>query len=157
MKDKKNAKDKGNEMEMQSEKYTDSAKDEEKSKPAKQKHEFKMPHEKRHGCTDVLCLIIFLIFCVVEIIVLCIGFTFGNPWLLIAPSDSNGRICGYTEEVKNKPHLAFYDLISCAQLGYAILWTGCPTKQVCVEECPAEYWIYHIPYALESFPGMKVN
>ena len=57
-----------------------------------------------------------------------LGFTLGNPEKLIHPTDSDGRICGFDDAVKDKPFLFFFDLTKCANP--IVLTTGCPTPQV---------------------------
>jgi choline transporter-like protein 2/4/5 len=52
---------------------------------------------------------------------------------VLYPTDSMGRICGQGE-LENRPFLLFFDLTRC--LNPAVLSLGCPTPQVCVEECP---------------------
>ncbi|KAG8235206.1 hypothetical protein J437_LFUL015300 [Ladona fulva] len=60
----------------------------------------------------------------------------GSPENLLYPTDSFGKRCGVDEGVRDKPFLLFFDLTRCAQP--ALIHTGCPTPQICVEECPAE-------------------
>ena len=56
-----------------------------------------------------------------------------------------GRICGQGEFEK-QPFLLFFDLTKC--LNPAVLSLGCPTPQVCVEECPKNTKpFYHNPSA----------
>ncbi len=114
------------------------------------REEFQMPHQKRRGCTDIFCIIIFAVFCIVQALVCVIGYTYGNPLLLIAAKDSNGSFCGIDKEVKEMPYLIYFDLIECAQMGAALLWSGCPTPQVCVTKCPQEYFHYLVADAMEQ-------
>lgn len=102
------------------------------------KHEhdadFQGPINKR-SCTDVICLLLFLVFLGAWIAVAVYAFANGNPQRLIYPSNSDGEICGrgnYTEKAK----LLFFDLSRCARLSSV---TGCPTPQVCVKECPSDF------------------
>eukprot|EP00094_Tigriopus_californicus_P004803 TCALIF_04623-PA protein Name:"Similar to SLC44A5 Choline transporter-like protein 5 (Macaca fascicularis)" AED:0.13 eAED:0.13 QI:715/0.81/0.91/1/0.63/0.75/12/74/636 len=102
------------------------------------KHEhdedFHGPINKR-SCTDVICLLLFLVFLGAWIAVAVYAFANGNPQRLIYPSNSDGEICGrgnYTES----PKLLFFDLSRCARLSSV---TGCPTPQVCVKECPNDF------------------
>ena len=88
---------------------------------------------KNRGCTDIICLLLFLAFIGGWIAVGIYGFSHGNPATLIYPSDSSGRICG-KGDLKERPKLLFFDLTKCLRVSAAAL--GCPTKQVCVKECP---------------------
>lgn len=54
---------------------------------------------------------------------------------VLYPTNSKGEICGrgrYT----SRPYLLFFDLTKC--LNPAVLSLGCPTTQVCVQNCPTE-------------------
>ena len=88
---------------------------------------------KNRGCTDVICLLLFLAFIGGWIAVGIYGFSNGNPATLIYPSDSSGRSCG-KGDLEDRPKLLFFDLTKCLRVSSAAL--GCPTKQVCVKECP---------------------
>eukprot|EP00095_Tigriopus_kingsejongensis_P005861 maker-scaffold38_size502422-snap-gene-1.13 protein:Tk05861 transcript:maker-scaffold38_size502422-snap-gene-1.13-mRNA-1 annotation:"hypothetical protein DAPPUDRAFT_305570" len=96
--------------------------------------EFDGPIKKR-SCTDILCLLLFLIFIGAWIAVAVYAFINGNPERLIYPSNSNGEICGRGNYL-TKPKLIFFDLSRCAKLSAL---TGCPTPQVCVAECPDSF------------------
>jgi len=92
--------------------------------------------EKR-SCTDVICLVIFLVFCVSFVGVAFYAFYAGNPGQLVHPSNSAGEICGQGNQGAN-PNLLYFDLTQCAGLQAKL--ASCPTPQVCVEECPRTYW-----------------
>ena len=64
---------------------------------------------KNRGCTDIICLLLFLAFIGGWIAVGIYGFSHGNPATLIYPSDSSGRICG-KGDLKERPKLLFFDL-----------------------------------------------
>ena len=83
---------------------------------------------KNRGCTDILCLLLFIAFLVGWGVVGYYGFKNGNPIKLIYPSDSSGRICGSSAGFEDRPNLLFYDLTKCLKPGSLAL--GCPTKQV---------------------------
>ena len=57
---------------------------------------FKGPIHDR-GCTDVLCLLLLFAFIAGWVVVGVFAFSWGNPLVLIYPSDSNGDICGAGE------------------------------------------------------------
>lgn len=59
---------------------------------------------------------------------------------LLVPTDSVGRKCGIDNEVLNKPYLLFFNLENCIDPKTPI--SGCPTPQVCVEQCPQEAFVH---------------
>ena len=88
------------------------------------------PNEKR-SCTDVLCLLLLVIFCLVWFGVAIYAFSQGNPFQLIYPSNSEGEICGRPgASFADKPNLLFFDLTRCIKISAAL--GGCATPQVCV-------------------------
>ncbi|KAJ8039264.1 Choline transporter-like protein 2 [Holothuria leucospilota] len=99
---------------------------------------FKGPLHNR-SCTDIICLILFIIYIAGMVAVAIIGFISGDPRRLIYPTDSNGTVCGIDESVKNKTFLVFFDLTRCSPNKLS-----CLTPQVCVEECP-DYYYFAIP------------
>lgn len=100
---------------------------------------FKGPIKNR-SCTDVICCFLFLLCILATIVISCIGFAHGDPYRLVYPTDSQGDICGLGE-LQDRPNLFFFDLVTCARLGPAVV-TGCPTPQVCVEKCPSKNTVY---------------
>ncbi|XP_063707419.1 choline transporter-like 2 isoform X2 [Culicoides brevitarsis] len=96
---------------------------------------FKGPLAKR-SCTDIICLLIFIIFLCGWGFVAYFAYQHGDLNRLLVPSDSSGLRCGVDSEVLHKPYLLFFDLSKCADPKVPL--TGCPTPQVCVEKCPSE-------------------
>jgi solute carrier family 44 (choline transporter-like protein), member 2/4/5 len=90
--------------------------------------EFK-PVLDKHSCTDILCSLLFIIFIAILILVSVFAYTQGDPSSLINPRDSEGKVCD-----SNKPNLFYFDLTRC--LSVVSLAVGCPTKQICVLQCP---------------------
>lgn len=88
---------------------------------------------KRRSCTDVLCLLLLLVFIGCWIGIGLYAFINGNPDVLLVPMDSQGARCGLDSHVRDKPYLFFFDLTKCLQ---PIPFTGCNTPQVCVKQCP---------------------
>ena len=82
------------------------------------------------SCTDVICLLLLVVFCLVWFGVACYAFSRGNPYQLIYPSSSEGEICGRGDHV-GKNNLLFYDLSRCVRLSAAL--AGCATPQVGTE------------------------
>eukprot|EP00092_Neocalanus_flemingeri_P030195 GFUD01032774.1.p1 GENE.GFUD01032774.1~~GFUD01032774.1.p1 ORF type:complete len:634 (-),score=74.68 GFUD01032774.1:17-1918(-) len=82
-------------------------------------------------------MLLLIIFCLGWAGVAFYAFANGNPARLIYPSNSEGEICGHGNQT-GKPNLLCFDLTWCAGLPAVV--GGCPTTQVCVEECPRTYW-----------------
>ena len=90
--------------------------------------------------TDVIFLVIFVIFIVLSAIVGVYAFAEGHPERLLNGIDSEGRVCGHDPGVESKHFLYYFDLTSCAQLyrvydpvsGFDLSELfSCPTPQVC--------------------------
>ncbi|KAF2353312.1 Choline transporter-like [Trinorchestia longiramus] len=96
---------------------------------------------KSRSCTDILCLLLFVVFLVGWGVVAVIGVMHGDPTRLLYPTDSRGQVCGRDTAVKDKPYLFFFDLTRCASP--KVVATGCATPQVCVKECPSKNWFYN--------------
>ncbi|XP_028139866.1 choline transporter-like 2 isoform X3 [Diabrotica virgifera virgifera] len=101
--------------------------------------DFNGPLRKR-SCTDILCLMIFLVFIGAWIGIGIYAYTNGNPSTLLVPRDTLGRRCGRDTDVLNKPYLLFHDITKC--LDPSTPFTGCKTPQVCVSSCPSEFKYY---------------
>ncbi|XP_035827083.1 choline transporter-like protein 2 [Aplysia californica] len=107
--------------------------------PVKYDPSFKGPIHDR-SCTDIICCFIFVVFLLGMGVVSVIGYARGDPYRLVYPTDSHGSICGLGK-LEDKPYLFFFDLVTCAKMGPAVV-TGCPTPQVCVKECPSENTVH---------------
>lgn len=94
---------------------------------------------KYRSCTDVLCLLLFLVFIGCWTGIGLYAFLKGNPNVLLVPKDSQGARCGLDSHVLDKPYLFFFDLTKCLQ---PIPFTGCKTNQVCVRKCPDKAFLY---------------
>jgi len=90
---------------------------------------------KSRSCTDILCLLLFLVCIVAWAGVSYVGFKNGNPELLMYPTNSTGQICGQSDNA-GRPFLFFQDLTVCVSMSSLV--NGCPTPQVCVKECPTQ-------------------
>ena len=94
---------------------------------------------KRHTCTDVICLILFLVFVCAQIALSVLIYTYGsNPKNVLLPHDSNGQLC-----TGSTPYLFFFNLADC--LNTNSLLKECPTTKLCVSQCPQENLFYIIP------------
>lgn len=104
-----------------------------------------LPRPPKHKFTDIVCMLIFLVFILLLITVGFISYLNGDPKNLILPHDSQGSICGQKEYAEKK-YLLFFDLTKC--LSFLSALNGCPTRQICVSKCPQDY-------AYEKIPGLK--
>ncbi|XP_044258638.1 choline transporter-like 2 isoform X2 [Tribolium madens] len=95
---------------------------------------------RRRSCTDIICLLIFFVFIGCWAGVAIYAFSSGDPNTLLVPKDSYGSRCGLDEHVKNRPYLFFFDLSKC--FSPSVPFTGCQTRQVCVEKCPDYYYSF---------------
>jgi len=89
---------------------------------------------KKRSCTDVICLLLFLVLLGAWGGVAFLAFQEGDVNKLIHPTDSKGQICGGNGTLKDRPKLLFFDITEC--LNPAVITLGCPTPQICVKECP---------------------
>lgn len=90
---------------------------------------------KNRSCTDIPCLMVFIIFMVCWGAVGYYAFKHGDIQTFLAPTDSEGRKCGIDSEVSDTPYLVFFDLTKCFN-------SRCNTPQVCVRKCPSTNWRY---------------
>ncbi|XP_055909374.1 choline transporter-like 2 isoform X2 [Eupeodes corollae] len=100
---------------------------------------FKGPLSKR-SCTDVFCLLIFVIFLAAWGYIGHYAVRNGDLNKLLVPTDSFNRKCGVDAAVKDKKYLFFFNLEKCIDPLVPI--TGCPTPQVCVSQCPTETFVW---------------
>ncbi|XP_011311619.1 CTL-like protein 2 isoform X2 [Fopius arisanus] len=114
---------------------------------------------KRRSCTDLTCLVIFLLFIVVWFSLGIYALSSGNVKRLLAPTDSSGRKCGLDADVADKPFLFFFDLTTCD-----LDENRCDTPQVCLEKCPDTNWRFDTDQPLEEIrkkiicrPGVNVT
>jgi solute carrier family 44 (choline transporter-like protein), member 2/4/5 len=93
---------------------------------------------KRHNCTDIICLLIFFIFGLIQIVMSLVVFIKGgDPQNVIRPHDSSGNICS-----GSTPNLFYFNLPSC--LSVSALVSSCPSPTICVSSCPAQNLFYMI-------------
>ncbi|XP_050674068.1 choline transporter-like 2 isoform X2 [Leptidea sinapis] len=101
--------------------------------PIRYDPDFNGPVHNR-SCTDILWLIVFILFLGAWGYVGYYSATRGSVEKLLAPIDSRGRRCGLDSGLEDKKYLMFFNIAKCLSPGTPI--TGCPTTQVCVENCP---------------------
>lgn len=113
------------------------------------------PLHKKRSCTDVACLLLFVVFLGAWGFVAFMGFKEGNIEQVIYPTDSQGNVCGHDNrnnvtgepkyDMRDRKFLMFFDLTQC--LNPAVFVTGCLTPQVCVSRCPDENYF---PFGLAA-------
>lgn len=116
--------------------------------------EFKGPRDRR-SCTDILCLLLFLVFLVAWAGVGFFAYKFGDPNRILHPTDVSGLKCGVDAKVANKPYLLFFDPALCARPTANVLVNGCSSPSVCVEKCPTEEFYAPNHYSLGSLAALK--
>jgi choline transporter-like protein 2/4/5 len=93
--------------------------------------------EKLRNCTDIICLLLFIGFIVVQVGVSILAYLSGDPQQLVLPHDSTGALC-----TSPNSNLFFFNLLTC--INVKSLLNGCPTTQVCVSQCPTQNLFYAI-------------
>jgi hypothetical protein len=94
--------------------------------------------KKRHNCTDIICLLIFIIFGLAQVgLSLLVFLKGGDPRNLFLPHDSSGNLCA-----GSKPNLFFFNLASCVSI--TALSGICPSPTICVQSCPKDNLFYMI-------------
>merc|ERR1719495_506321 len=82
-------------------------------------------------------LLLPIILCLLLVCLTCYAGSHGNPALAFHPSNSAGQICG-AGDLTGKPNLLYFDLPACAGISPAV--GSCPSKMLCVADCPSTYW-----------------
>ncbi|XP_052123310.1 choline transporter-like 2 [Frankliniella occidentalis] len=106
-------------------------------KPFQYDPDFKGPRDRR-SCTDILCLLLFVVFLVCWGLLGFIAVRDGDPSRILQPTDSSGQQCGVSPAVSNKPYLLFFDPSLCARPTANVLVNGCASPSACVASCPKE-------------------
>ncbi|XP_041974365.1 choline transporter-like 2 isoform X3 [Aricia agestis] len=107
----------------------------ESREPIRYDPDFNGPIHNR-SCTDIIWLIIFILFLGGWGYVGYYSIKHGNVENLLAPIDTEGRRCGLDAGLENRRNLLFFNIVKCLAPGTPI--TGCATRQVCVSQCPSE-------------------
>jgi len=109
-------------------------------KPLQPNADFQGPTDKRH-CTDIAFIFLIIAMWVCMTGVGGDAIHKGRPQRLIAPMDSDGKLCGYTDSVKNLPNIYFVNpsmsgkcVASCPSSTVAI---KSPEDLICLDGTPA--------------------
>ena len=93
---------------------------------------------KRHTCTDIPCLILFVIFLLGQVVLSILIYATGaSPIEFLLPHDSSGKTCS-----SSTPSLFYLDVVAC--LNVDALVTSCSSTSVCVSNCPSQNMFYLI-------------
>ncbi|XP_024154020.1 choline transporter-like protein 4 isoform X1 [Oryzias melastigma] len=115
----------------------------EHGEPAQFDPSFNGPLRKR-SCTDIICLFLFLAVILGYIALGILAWLYGDPRHVLYPRNSTGWFCGVGPN-KDKPNLFYFDILKCATsvnvMASALNGLQCPTTQVCVKQCPSEFWV----------------
>eukprot|EP00761_Pharyngomonas_kirbyi_P011687 gb/GECH01011713.1/.p1 GENE.gb/GECH01011713.1/~~gb/GECH01011713.1/.p1 ORF type:complete len:675 (+),score=74.61 gb/GECH01011713.1/:1-2025(+) len=95
--------------------------------------------ESKRGCTDILCLILFVLFWIGMVIIAGFGFAMGDPTRLVYPSDYEGNLCGYPNDgegrnLTERPYL-FYPIDFTQGLDPGEIYDA-KDMGICVMACP---------------------
>ncbi|XP_051991233.1 choline transporter-like protein 4 isoform X2 [Xyrauchen texanus] len=103
---------------------------------------FNGPIHKR-SCTDIICCALFMLVITGYMVVGILAWLYGDPRHVLYPRNSTGMFCGLGVN-KDKPNVMYFDILKCATatniMAAALQGLQCPTTQVCVKSCPAEFW-----------------
>uniref|UniRef100_A0A3B4GMY8 Choline transporter-like protein n=1 Tax=Pundamilia nyererei TaxID=303518 RepID=A0A3B4GMY8_9CICH len=106
-------------------------------------------------CTDIICCILFLLVIIGYIVVGVLAWIYGDPRDILYARNSTGWFCGVGPN-KDRPNLLYFDILKCATsvnvMASVLNGFQCPTTQVCVKECPSDFWAVKIQSYL---PGEK--
>ncbi|XP_045915582.1 choline transporter-like protein 4 [Micropterus dolomieu] len=135
-------------------KKDDTNPDSEYGEPAQFDPTFNGPIKKR-GCTDIICCILFMVVILGYIVVGILAWLYGDPRHVLYPRNSTGSFCGLGPN-KGLPNVFYFDMLKCATsvnvMASSLNGIQCPTKQVCVENCPTQFWAVEVR---SYFPNIK--
>lgn len=86
-------------------------------------------------CTDMLCVLVFLIVTTGMGYIGNYAVTYGDPDLIMAPYDSTGNFCGRSPGYENYPYLWYQNLDSTVWIAYSVCVSECPTMANTEADC----------------------
>jgi choline transporter-like protein 2/4/5 len=90
---------------------------------------------RNRRCTDVLCLLIFIVAAAAGVYIGHYAVSNGDPLLVVAPYDADGNFCGKTAGFENYPYLWYQNLEYATWSPWAVCVKECPTKESPTPEC----------------------
>ncbi|KAH8346795.1 hypothetical protein KR084_011960, partial [Drosophila pseudotakahashii] len=107
---------------------------------------FSGPRQRNRSCTDVPCLLLFVLFLGGWGFIAQFAVKEGDLHKLVAPIDSSNKVCGEDPGVENKTNVFFFDMIKCLN---PLL--GCKTPKVCLESCPKQMFHFNLMRKTKTF------
>lgn len=98
--------------------------------PLRYDRNFQGPRQRDRSCTDVPCLILFVLFLCGWAFIAHYAIRMGDLNKLMAPTDMYNQKCGIDSSVLDKEYLFFFNLDQCIDPLVPI--TGCKTPQVSI-------------------------
>ncbi|XP_062385393.1 choline transporter-like protein 4 [Sardina pilchardus] len=99
---------------------------------------------RQRNCTDPICFLLFLAAVAGYMTLGVTAWLLGDPRNILYARNSTGAFCGAGANIL-KPHVFYVDLLKCDEstnsMAAALGGVQCPTTQVCVQECPSQYWM----------------
>ena len=86
-------------------------------------------------CTDLLCLLVFLLATVAMGYIGTYAIANGDPDRIMTPYDATGAFCGKTPGYENYPYLWFQNLESDVWFAYSVCVSACPNQNNQVADC----------------------
>lgn len=91
---------------------------------------------KARGCTDVCCLLVFIVFWGILIFIAAFAFVIGDPIRLTSGQDSFGNVCGKRNEVLGNMSFSGRDMTDRPYLFFLTMSDLHNSMKICVKKCP---------------------
>lgn len=98
--------------------------------------EYRQRLGKPRGCTDVFCLMVFLLFWAITIFISAFAFVIGDPFRLISGYDSFGNTCGTNNEPIGSLAFSGLNMTEQRYVFYLDLTNIKQSLKICVKQCP---------------------
>jgi len=128
---------------------------------------------KDRGCTDIICLLVFIVFFAGMAVLAYFAFQYGDPWRIINGYDSFGNTCGSNNtavegldaslngrDLTDYPYLFYFDFTvmlptSLVSLGVFDGTGGSieTTMMICVKECPSDLFMAYTSTPISDYPS----
>ncbi|XP_016999134.2 choline transporter-like 2 [Drosophila takahashii] len=121
-------------------------KETEYGKPLTYDKNFSGPRQRNRSCTDVPCLLLFVLFLGGWGFIAEFAVRKGDLQRLVAPMDSSNKVCGVDPGVENKTNVFYFDMTKCLN---PLL--DCKTPKVCLESCPTQVFHFDLMRRTKTF------